>query len=133
MSGHGAVGTSDYAYGRILELGGDATQQARRDVHVAIAHDQDAVVGLRNQISQVVRLSIRHSWVAGLDQVNPRPLRKLMAHFLHDRDGRIAKSVDRQQNFVVRIILEEEAAQILFQAIVLSAKRLQNTDWRKLR
>jgi hypothetical protein len=42
--------------------------------------------------------------------MDSRPLGKLTTHFIHNRDGGVGERVDREQNFVVRIILGEKAA-----------------------
>jgi hypothetical protein len=60
--------------------------------------------------------------------MHSRALQKLTAYFVHDGDSRVVHSVDGKQDFVVGIILGKEAAEILFQVIVLSAKRFQDTD-----
>src|SRR5580704_9497471 len=79
-------------------------------------------------MSQTVRFCIRDGRCAGLDHLNFRTLRKLPPYFFYDRDRGIGKPVDGEENFVVWIILGEEAAQIFFQAVVLSTKRFQNAN-----
>src|SRR5580692_2256606 len=127
-SRHRPIRTCHNAYSWVLKLGSDTPQQSWWDVHVAVAHDQNAVLGARDEARETMRFSVRHDRFPGLDKMDPRPLRKLTTHLIHNRDGGVGERVDREQNFVVRIILGEEAAQIFFETIVLSTKRFQNAD-----
>src|SRR5580692_221650 len=81
-SGDGAIRTCDHAHRRVLELGGHALQQIRRNAHVAIAHDENAMFRPRQQMRQTVSLPIRHRWVASLNEMDARTLWKLAAYFV---------------------------------------------------
>ena len=74
---------------------------------VAIAHNQNAVLGPRDETRETVRFSVRYDRFSGLDKMDSRPLRKLTTHLVDNRDGGVGERIDREQNFVVRIILGE--------------------------
>ena len=105
----------------VTKLGHNRSQQFPRHVHVAICHHQNVMFGPRNQVSQAVSLSVGNDRLSRFDQLHTGTARKMTLHFSNQDGCWIVAAMNSKKDLVVWIVQHEEAAQIVFQAIIPAA------------
>ena len=105
-------------------------KQAGRHAHIAVTHDQHVITRFAHHAVQAEGLGIGDGRLARYDETRADSSAKLADNFFRHGHGRVIRAMDAEQNFILRIILHHEAAQIFLQAIVMAAERLEHTDGR---
>src|SRR6476646_10258407 len=130
LARHCTVRAADQPYAIVLKLLGEMREQAGRHPHITVTHHQHVITRVPYHAVQAEGLGIGDGRLSRYDEARADLSAILADNFFRDGHGWIVRAMDAEQNFILRIILHHEAAQIFFQAVVMAAERLEHTDRR---